>query len=144
MTLPAAWVDRIFAKLSLVYGSGFMRQWEGMNLDAVKDDWASELAGLQQSPQSIAYAFEVLPPDRPPNVLQFKALCLKAPQYAPKALPAPAADPDIVKAVMDAVSRPDGFSHRKWAEALRDKERSGYRLGAFQKSAWREALGDAA
>lgn len=79
MSLPNNWVDRIFAKLTLVYGTDFTRRWEGLNVDDVKADWARELAMYQQAPASITYALENLPENKPPNVLQFRALCRAAP-----------------------------------------------------------------
>ena len=79
MSLPNNWVDRIFAKLTLVYGTDFTRRWEGLDVDDVKADWARELAMYQQAPAAIAYALENLPENKPPNVLQFRALCRAAP-----------------------------------------------------------------
>lgn len=79
MSLPEPWVDRIFSRLTLVYGTDFTRRWEGIEPDVVKADWARELSAYQQAPGAISYALENLPADKPPNVLQFKALCMRAP-----------------------------------------------------------------
>lgn len=75
MSLPDAWVDRIFDKLTLVYGHQFLSRWDGLPLDPVKADWAHELRGFAQNPPAIAYALEHLPPAKPPTVLEFRALC---------------------------------------------------------------------
>lgn len=88
MSLPATWVDRIFERLTLVYGHQFLGRWSGLDLDAVKADWGRELSAYQQAPQALSYALDNLPAGEPPNVLQFRALCSRRPVEAPK-LPAP-------------------------------------------------------
>ena len=100
MSLPAAWVDRIFEKLTLVYGRAFLDRWRGLDLDAVKADWAHELAGMQQHPHMIAYALEHLPPGEPPTVLQFRDIARKIPPGKFEMLPAPKADPERVRALL--------------------------------------------
>ena len=72
-------VDLIFGKCALVYGRDFSGKWEGMNLAEVKADWIRELGGFLSRPTAVRYALEHLPPDRPPNVLQFRALCNAGP-----------------------------------------------------------------
>lgn len=44
--LPAKWVDRIFAKLTLTDGRQFTDQYRNLDTDAVKTNWALELAGF--------------------------------------------------------------------------------------------------
>ncbi|MFO0315292.1 MAG: hypothetical protein ACK50S_00185 [bacterium] len=91
--LPMPWVDRIFTKLTLVYGRPFMARYEGLDTDAVKADWAHELASFTTWPEALAYALSNLPPDRPPTVLEFRAIARRAPQKAgPIMLPPPPAD----------------------------------------------------
>lgn len=92
MPLPQPWVDRLFEKLTVVYGRQFLDRWSGLDLDAVKADWAHELEGFAQHPEMIAYALANLPPDRPPTVLQFRDIARKMPPPKVKQLPAPAAD----------------------------------------------------
>lgn len=77
-------VDLIFAKCNLIYGRDFSGRWEGLDLDEVKADWARELGGLLNSPAAIRHGLERLNPDKPPNVLQFKALCIGAPGDTPR------------------------------------------------------------
>lgn len=100
MSLPATWIDRIFTKLTLVYGREFTARWDsvGVPIEAVKADWAHELDGFDKWPEAIAHALQNLPPDRPPTVLQFRALCRAAPAKELPQLPAPKADPARVKA----------------------------------------------
>lgn len=75
MSLPLPWVERMFEKLTLVYGHQFLSRWDGLDLSVVKADWAHELRGFQQNPGAIAYALEHLPAGKPPTVLEFRAIC---------------------------------------------------------------------
>lgn len=83
MSLPDAWVDRIFEKLALVYGHAFLSRWDGMPIADVKADWSRELSRFQQNHRAIAYALEHLPA-RPPTVLEFRALCNSPQAPAPE------------------------------------------------------------
>lgn len=139
MQLPDSWVESLFARFAVRYGAAWMRQWEGVDIAAVKADWAEQLGGTSSG--GIKHALEHLPIDKPPTVGQFQALCRNAPQYAPPALPSPKADPAVVAQVLGAVQRPTGFSHKGWAYRLQKREADGDRLTIFQKNAWREALG---
>lgn len=98
MRLPDAWIDKIFEKLTVIYGRDFHGRWEGIDPKAVKADWALELAGLLRNPQAIAYALEHLPPARPPTVLEFREIARKAPRQPCTELPAPAVDGIRLKA----------------------------------------------
>lgn len=98
MSIRIEWVDKIFEKLALTYGRAFLNQWEGMNIDDVKADWAHELDGFDKWPEAIAFALRSLPSDRPVNVRQFRDLCRKAPPKPVPQLPQPKADPERVKA----------------------------------------------
>jgi hypothetical protein len=89
MPFPSDWLDSLFARLSVRYGAAWMRQWDGVDIAAVKADWAEELAGFERNPEAIRHAIRSLPIDRPPTVGQFVALCRTAPVMAPPALPAP-------------------------------------------------------
>lgn len=92
MTLhsPSASVDRIdslFARMLVRYGTGWTRMWEGVDIDAVKAEWADELS--QTSDEAIFYALDYMPPERPPTVKQFRAICNNAPPPVYTALPSP-------------------------------------------------------
>jgi hypothetical protein len=105
MSLPNDWVDAIFRKLTLVYGSAFLKRWEGIEIDAVKADWAHELSGLAKKPEFIKHALENLPVSYPPTVLEFRQLCIGAPTYALPALPKPKAKPEDVARVRELVAK---------------------------------------
>lgn len=150
MPLPSAWVDRLFAKLAVTYGQRFLGLYSGLDLEAVKADWAHELDGLQNRPEAIKHALEHLPTDQPPTVLQFRALCRNAPT-AHQALPSPKGAPDqrLMAKVKAAISRPE--DPKEWARRLARKEHwqamhprevgSRERLTPVQRRFWREALG---
>lgn len=113
MSLPTPWIDKIFAKLSLVYGRAFFGQYEGLDMQDVKADWAHELSGFERMPEAIAYGLKHLPMDKPPNVLQFRALCRKLPPPEFKALPAPKADQEKVRAMLDGLRERMGIPKQK-------------------------------
>lgn len=91
----------MFAKLTLVYGRQFLDRWQGLDLDAVKADWARELEGFAEHPEMLAYALQHLPPDRPPTVLQFRDIARRMPPPKVALLPAPAADRAKVAALLE-------------------------------------------
>lgn len=78
MSLQLQAVDRLFARLSATYGRDFSAKYEGVDANAVKSSWAHEMAGFSEDLRSIAWALEHLP-ERAPNVIEFRALCRKAP-----------------------------------------------------------------
>ena len=137
-SLPEAWVKRIFATMRGYYGAEFDRQWECPAHEKPEEHaatmlalWGRELRGFQQSPNAIAYALEHLP-ERPPNLVQFQAICRRAPQYAQPALPAPEADPAIVQQVIGAF-RVSHKPPRAWVARLEARLRSGDKLTITQR-----------
>ena len=42
MSIPAAWVDRLFARMLARYGNVWLRMWEGINMNIVKADLAEQ------------------------------------------------------------------------------------------------------
>ena len=92
MSLPLPWVERIFEKLTLVYGQAFLRRWADIDLNRVKSDWSHELSGFDRAPQAIAFALANLP-EAPPTVVQFKAIARQAPAPEVPLLPEAKADP---------------------------------------------------
>ncbi|MCD8514632.1 MAG: hypothetical protein LRY31_01060 [Burkholderiaceae bacterium] len=144
--LPTAWVEKIFRKLSLVYGRDFLARWEGLNSADVIDDWAYELSGFQGWPEAVAWALQNLPNGKPPTVLEFRALCYRAPKPDRPALPEPVARPErlaeelrkLSAIARDPVNRGDG---RDWARRIIEKHRAGEKLNPATLRFSREALG---
>lgn len=143
MSLPSPWVDRIFEKLTLVYGQTFLARWRDVDLMAVKSDWAHELAGFAPKEgesgaasvgaQAIAYALSNLDPSAPPTVLQFRSLARRAPAPEVPRLPEPKADPERVAAelaklvpiVATARSTADTVDHKAWAKRILARHEAG-------------------
>jgi hypothetical protein len=71
-------IDALFNKMTVVYGNEWTKKWEGMPIEETKGAWASELRGF--TVEQVKHALEKLP-ERPPNLIQFKALCQHAPVY---------------------------------------------------------------
>ena len=145
MSLPLPWVDRIFEKLTLVYGHAFLVRWRDVDMDAVKHDWAAELDGFQQNPQAIAFALQNLESEKPPTVLMFRAIALRSPQPDALRLPEPKADPARVAAElgklghlrMVAPFRDD----KAWAKKIIDRHAQGAKIGIYALKAAREVVG---
>lgn len=139
-TLPDSWVDALFARLSVRYGAKWLRMWEGIDLDAVKADWATELGGFSDRSGAIKYALDNLPAEFPPTAAQFKAIAVRVPYYVPPALPEPKADPKIVAQALSALTLGTSGNPKAWAYRLQEREKQGERLTQCQRGAWREAL----
>lgn len=101
--MQSSWVDRLFERLTIRYGVAFSRVYEGLDIDAVKDDWEEVLKGVDV--EGIRYALSALPAERPPNAMQFRDLCKSAPRVVtPLKLPEPQAPADINR-VRELVSK---------------------------------------
>ena len=146
MSLPLHWVDKIFSKLTLVYGRDFIGRWEGLELADVKTDWAHELSGFDNFPDGIAFALANLPAGRPPTVLEFRAMALKAPRPAHKQLDAPKASPDKVaqelRKAVAAVRKPaaNSIDHKAWAKSIVARDAAGEKVRPISLRFAREAL----
>lgn len=149
-SLPDRWVERIWATMRATYGASFDRQWEcpaGVDpvehVQEMKAHWGRELSRLQQNPQAIAYALDNLP-DFPPNLVQFRAVCNRAPVFQAPKLAAPAPDPERLgkelQRLSAVASKAPYFDHKAWAHRLKAREESGEKLSAYQRQCWREAL----
>ncbi len=115
MALKASWVERLFGRLTLRYGSAFLRQWPDADPALVKADWAEVLDGA--SGHSLSYALRYLP-ERPPNAIQFRDICRRAPAPDVAAIAAPVerADPERVTAIVSRATRPIGLPQESPAD----------------------------
>ena len=138
-------IDAIFAKLAVRYGATWLRQWDGLDMNLVKSDWGSELAGFAQNLEPLRYALRHLP-ERCPNVAQFRALANACPLPEFKQLPAPKADERVAaeqiakqiglkKALAPAV---DG---KEWARRIMARQEAGDRIRPYSLQCARQALG---
>jgi hypothetical protein len=142
MSLPAPWTEKIFMKLTLIYGRDFTARWEGMNICDIKTDWSHELSGYENRPKSIAWALQNLPAGKPPTVLEFRKLCNTLPQEATVFIEQPKANPAFIAEVLSKLSDPmpktDG---REWARRKLAAHAAGDRVGIFGLNLARQALG---
>ena len=144
MSLPLPWVDKIFDKLTLTYGQAFLARWKDIDLSAVKSDWVHELSGFEKAPHAIAHALACLP-DRPPTVLEFRALCRLAPAADVPRLDTPRADPariaaELAKlAPLRTIAAP--VSCLGWAKRILQRKESGERVNRTALEMAQRALG---
>ncbi|THF55935.1 hypothetical protein [Pseudothauera rhizosphaerae] len=115
------WVERIFARMSAMYGRLFAEMWVGTDLAEVKDVWADDLAPFCGA--QIAWAMEQCKArELPPTLPMFRGLCQQAPRPEVPALPAPKVSRDVAlerakelrRAADRVASRPVGST--AWAE----------------------------
>lgn len=143
MSLPSAWVDRLFARMAVVYGSSWLRMWEGMDIETVKAAWGEELSRYQQNPDAIRYGLEHMPPDRPPTLLQFRELCNKRPDPVFKALPPPEIDREAAAKRASEIRLKVGgdvLNPKSWAYRLKGRDESGERLTIAQRDMYRAVV----
>lgn len=147
MSLPAAWVDRIFDKLALTYGRDFLGRYEGLDLNAVKSDWAHELSGFFSHPSAIAHALENLP-ERAPSVIDFRKIARLAPvPEAPRIEHSPAGRERIeaeLKRLAPALKPKPTIDFRDWARRIVARHEGGERITRAQLAMARDALRGAA
>jgi hypothetical protein len=86
LTIPASWVDRIFARMQGIYGKEFTNQFSvidnngnDIGMENAKTVWGQELGCFALNPDAISFALLNLP-DRAPNAIKFKELCRLAPR----------------------------------------------------------------
>lgn len=145
MSLPSAWTDKIFAKLSLAYGRDFIGRWEGIDLGDVKTDWSHELSDFDAHPEAIAYALANLP-QKPPTVIEFRAIARRAPLPEAPRLEAPKADPAKVAAeIAKQTDLKSAFAPKRnpkeWAQSIVNRAAAGDRIRPITLRFAREALG---
>ena len=145
MSLQLQVIERLFARLNATYGRDFMSRYEGQDANAVKSSWAHELDGFDRSLPSIAWALENLP-ERAPNVIEFRALCRRAPSVEAPRLQEPVADRARVDAELAKLTpirakamAPSGM--KDWAYTLQRRHVACERLNRYQIMSYRMALG---
>ncbi len=84
--LPSSWVERIFARLTGVYGREFTGQFSSGMVDGVdvglenaKQVWAEELGMFADHPDALRYGLANLP-EKVPNCIRFREVCKNAPR----------------------------------------------------------------
>jgi hypothetical protein len=106
------------------------------------------LAGFEQWPEAMTFAFDHLDDEKPPTATMFRALALKAPKPERLALPEPAADPSRIAAELAKLAplrvkpaESDGHSMKAWAHRLQERHKTGEKLNMNQVRCFQTALG---
>jgi len=148
MSLPIAWVDKIFERLTVRYGDRFLNRWKGIDMDAVRFDWSNVLAGFEKWPEAISFAIDHVDDEKPPTATMFRAIALKAPKPERLALPEPKADMDRVAAELEKLAPLRTMAaqrvvvdYKDWARRLKLRHESGDDLNLNQVRCYRNALG---
>lgn len=145
MSLPAAWVDALFDKLTLTYGQAFLRRWQDVDLNAVKSDWCHELAGFNKHPEAIAWALQNLPLDQAPTVLQFRAIARKAPMAETERIAVSAAGKDRIEAElckMAPLRKRSYIDGKQWARSLVGRIDAGHKVSRTVETMARDAVAE--
>lgn len=142
--LDAVLTEKVLSKLALTYGVRFNDVYAGMEPEMVRRNWAKELDGMSED--AIRYACNNLPERYPPNVLEFRRLCMSRRTEATRlALPAPRPQgmPPDVRAAIERLNRGNSraMDQLAWARALRARELACEDLSHVQREMWRAALG---
>lgn len=143
MSLPTAWVDRIFDKLTVTYGQAFLRRWQDLDMNAVKSDWGNELDGFDQNPKAISYALHNLNPERPPTVLEFRALAYKCPVEQVAMIDQPRATAERIAAEllrMAPMRKRTFVDQRDWARRIVARHEQGDRIMPYSLKLAQSAL----
>lgn len=139
----ATLVNFLFGRLHTVYTAAWKRQIEGVPESDLKSNWGYELAWTFGKPEVIRYALENLP-ERPPNAIEFRNLCRKAPvAKAPdEADFTKPAHPSVIKAVLaQHAPAPTGQSCGwQWARDAVRRHEAGDRIGVYALKSARQAL----
>lgn len=148
MSLPIAWVDRIFERLTVRYGDRFLNRWKGVDMDAVRFDWSNTLTGFEGWPEAIAFAFDHIDDEKPPTASMFRSLALKAPKPERLALPEPAADPERVAAELAKLAplcrgRAEALpvDPKAWADVILKLDADGIKVNPYRLRCARFARG---
>lgn len=146
MALSTEVIDRLFSRMAATYGASWDRSLGSAPLAEIKAAWAHELGGFagKEKLQDVAWALENLP-EKVPNVIEFRALCRRAPQPEFKQLPAPTQDPKLVAEVVNVVksklTQLPAVDPKDWARKLKARHDKGEKLASHQITAYRQALG---
>lgn len=77
--LPDSWIERIFTRMSAMYGALFRERWRDCDLDEVKRVWAEELSSFSDNPECFGLALKAMVGECkfPPILPEFVAICRK-------------------------------------------------------------------
>jgi hypothetical protein len=72
-------LDYIFGRMSAIYGAAFLRHWEGVDLELVRQEWKQQLGRFLTYRPSMDYAIDRLKGEFPPSAITFREYCNAGP-----------------------------------------------------------------
>lgn len=134
-------IDWIFNRMVVRYGAAWAAKWAGVNDADVRADWGNELARVSR--YAILYALGYLPETFPPTVVEFRAICLRAPPPPTVRLDAPKADPARARAELAKMKTLASLRKPlQWAYDLQERDSQGGSLTQGQRDAYKAALSE--
>jgi hypothetical protein len=80
-------LDYIFGRMSAIYGAAFLRHWEGVDHNLVRQEWANQLGRFLTYRPSMDFAIDKLNEEFVPSAIKFRILCNQGPEIPVKPLP---------------------------------------------------------
>jgi len=81
---PDEGLDYIFGRMAATYGASFMRHWDGVDPNLVRNVWKDDVGIYLTSRESMDYALKHMHPDFPPSSISFAKQCLSGPPMKKK------------------------------------------------------------
>lgn len=79
-----AGLDFVFSYMAAVYGASFVRHWDGVDSEVVRQVWREQLGRFATYRPSLEYALAHLPANFPPSAIAFRNLCNSGPRIPDK------------------------------------------------------------
>jgi hypothetical protein len=150
MSLPESWIDRIFERLSCLYGSKFADMWRGTDVHQLKTVWADKLGGFCDRPEIIRLSLESLDEKPwPPTLPEFLEICrnharrvgsetkrIEPPQLSIEERM------ERAEVLAAASAKQNSYDYRGWAKYLRREYLEGVHLLPIQILMASEALNE--
>lgn len=152
------WIERIFTRLSGIYGSEFTYKWADVDNDALKAEWADALGGFHADDIAAALQSCRAQP-KAPNLPEFASMCrqnmntrttVNIPPLKPEERVAAAKVAEtIAKSMSEKEANTSGYMvngvlvtvYKQWAVNLMRREAGGESMQSASTDAWREVLG---
>jgi hypothetical protein len=80
-------LDYIFGRMSAIYGAAFLRHWEGVDHNLIRQEWANQLGRFLTYRPSMDFAIGKLNEEFVPSAIKFRNLCNQGPEIPVKQLP---------------------------------------------------------
>jgi hypothetical protein len=72
-------LDYIFGRMSAIYGAAFLRHWEGVDHELIRQEWANQLGRFLTYRPSMDFAIAHLNEEFVPSAIKFRNLCNQGP-----------------------------------------------------------------